>query len=125
MIDIQSSWNRRPVQTNRIPTEGLKLPDRWAPTRGEGGPNQQNPDRGIETWHRESQNKRADQVQTNRIPTEGLKHFQGLLAFPLSSVQTNRIPTEGLKRLPPALAPRLRRVQTNRIPTEGLKLAVM
>ena len=61
------------VQTNRIPTEGLKL----AP-RGIAG--------------------RRQLVQTNRIPTEGLKLHLNPNDITSQRVQTNRIPTEGLKR---------------------------
>jgi len=61
------------VQTNRIPTEGLKLRQIPRQRRPAQGPNQQNPDRGIETVHQDGKFVWSEEVQTNRIPTEGLK----------------------------------------------------
>jgi len=65
-------WYASSVQTNRIPTEGLKP----APACVVGI---------------------MSIVQTNRIPTEGLKQYLVIAISLTFIVQTNRIPTEGLK----------------------------
>ena len=109
------------VQTNRIPTEGLKpVSIRLYPQLLQG-PNQQNPDRGIETLTRKMYYNSLtgpNQQNPDRGIETGLPNF---VATSTSMVQTNRIPTEGLKRSVDKLLGTNRGVQTNRIPTEGLK----
>ena len=68
-----ASW-RMIVQTNRIPTQGLKPPDR----DGVGG---------------------QDLVQTNRIPTQGLKLWTATVADPFIGGPNKQNPDSGIETL--------------------------
>ena len=85
------------VQTNRIPTQGLKPKIGIWRVGGIRSPNKQNPDSGIETVLGRVRGGLGGVVQTNRIPTQGLKLAVAPGLGLRAGVQTNRIPTQGLK----------------------------
>ena len=134
------------VQTNRIPTQGLKLALFLPLPCGFRVQTNRIPTQGLKQRKHPQQHPPEPPVQTNRIPTQGLKPGAVSLVLGRSPVQTNRIPTQGLKRIlllfvggggwcPNKQNPdsgietcsRSTRpwspaaVQTNRIPTQGLK----
>ena len=86
------------VQTNRIPTQGLKqryLPFHHPLSRR---PNKQNPDSGIETGNSTGE-QRPGSGPNKQNPDSGIETFEGRLpASAFAPVQTNRIPTQGLKQ---------------------------
>ena len=59
------------------------------------GPNQQNPDRGIETAEDQPRHCPCSPVQTNRIPTEGLKRYN---LAPFVLLEDESKPTESRPR---------------------------
>ena len=85
------------VQTNRIPTQGLKRGHRFDRDAGQRGPNKQNPDSGIET--RNIHSIWTPQPRPNKQnPDSGIETSTSAeQALTRTEVQTNRIPTQGLK----------------------------